>query len=159
MKVHSCWRRSTYFLLLWAAWLVGCSQSSDSKIVTRFPLPETRVRVSTDSLVVLYYRSTDCFTCFGVLGYWIQVATNQHVRVWLAFDDHPSGATERQIRKLSLPFAIGWASDKDRHHLRPSNSVKEVLFIGASPIDSTIITLGSTISPLAARILGDHTPL
>ena len=133
-----------------ALWTLACS--TGSRPFPILPRPDESDVVSADSLVVLYYHSTDCFACFGVLGNWMQIANQSQVHVWLALDDRPAPDTEAHIRRLRLPFRVGLVNLKDEHGKRPHSSVKEVLFIHGQPIDSGVVLLGSALSTLASRI-------
>lgn len=114
--------------------------------------PGKAAQNQTDSLVVLYYRPTDCFSCFGVLGDWVQLANEGGFPIWLALDDLPKSEVAIQIKKLRLPFTVGIKGSADHHGARPAFSVKEVLFVGGGAVDSDFVRLGSTGSPLARKL-------
>lgn len=103
----------------------------------------------------MYYRATDCFTCFGVLGDWVVVARQTRIRVWLALDEAPTASAAKAIQKMRLPFRIGTVSLTDRHGTRGPAQVKEILFVSGSGVDSATVRLGGTNSPLASRLLNE----
>ena len=126
--------------------------------LSELPAPE-RAAEATHSLVVLYYRPDDCFTCFGVLGHWIDLERRSGLTVWLAFDEQPTLQAESAISKLRLPFRTGMANGADEHSGRPKSTVKEVLFVKGLVRDSALIRLGETRSDLVARLqIGEQHP-
>jgi hypothetical protein len=138
------------FLLCVAPWALGCGAAPPPFPV--LPRPDQLDIVGADSIVVLYYHSTDCFTCFGVLGNWMHIANQSHVQVWLALDDRPARNTAAHIHRLRLPFRVGLVNSGDEHGRRPRSAVKEVLFVHGQPADSGVVLLGNANSALASRI-------
>lgn len=155
--------RSTVFRWRGAALLLSIVAATAAITAMRTPrlrawdlptlaVPEPSAAGGSDSLVVLYYRAEDCFTCFGVLGYWTALVPRHHISIWLALDGDASYAAVTGVRRMRLPFRTGFAAGRDLHGRRPRLTVKEVLFVHGESRDSAIIRLGDVRSGLVDRL-------
>jgi len=133
--------------------IAGVSCADDrAKDMPRHPVVDHGGSLAADSVVVLYYRPEDCFTCYGVLGHWSELSRASGLEVWLALDDAPMEDALKGLRRMRLPFRVGIVSTMDSHRHRPSETVKEVLFVGGVPIDSALVQLGAVRSGLIDRL-------
>lgn len=126
--------------------LTGCGDRSGP--FPEFSRPEIEFSTIGDTIVVLYYAPLDCFTCFGAMGHWIALADNDVVRVRLSLDEQPAAVVFDALSRMRLPFEIGVSPRLDGHRIRPGQTVKEVVFVNGTAVDSAVTSVGNSKSRL-----------